>query len=108
MDGRGMRSYPINNLHKKAPLLGPQTIWQNQVLIPFRMAKRVGAVLISSGRMFHRAESIAEMALLFESASQNSLADGVCSSLFCWNKWAGLVPMGRDGSLDNSLKSPAT
>lgn len=41
---------------------GLQTNWQTQVLMPFQNTKKVGAVLTSSGKVFHKVGVAAEKA----------------------------------------------
>lgn len=61
------------------PLSRPQASQQNQVLICLQKAKRVGPVLTSSGRVFHRLIFSVGKVLLLDATCQNSLANKVYS-----------------------------
>lgn len=79
----GMRkrsSYPVNHLHPQEPLFGAQDNQQNQILITIQEAKRMGTVLIFSGRVIHMAMAPEEKPFFLNLACQNSLADGLHSS----------------------------
>lgn len=72
-------SYPENPLQQQALPLGPQANQQNPVLISFQKFKRVGAILTSGDRVFHKVGVTTEKVLLVDPVQWNSSIHGVHS-----------------------------
>lgn len=76
-----INSYLINQFQFEPLPLGPQSNWQSQVFRVLQKIIRVRPNLTSGSKIFQRAGTTTEKALLLDPTSQNSLTDGIGSML---------------------------